>query len=112
HALHVAHVILPARGANHKIDVQRRNAQNILDGRGWHGKVDRYVYTSEVFGGDALELRVVEFIELERDLDAARFGGFLDHAAHFSVADYCYFHDSKTSGSSSRKNSSWSAFTA
>ena len=44
----------------------------LLDTARRRGKIDRHIDAAKILGRDAFEVRVVEFIELQRDLDATR----------------------------------------
>ena len=51
-------------------------------GRG-NREIDRDIDAAEVLRRDALEIRVVELVELERDLEAVLRRELLDQPAHF-----------------------------
>ena len=103
---------VPARCADHEIHAQRRDPLDVSDhGRG-RGKIDRDVDAFEILRRDAFEVRVVEFIQLQRDFDAARARPALRSSGPFCRNRQSRFFISKTSGSSSLKNSVCSASTA
>ena len=86
---------------------------------GGNGEIDGHVDAAEVLRRDAFEIGVVELVELERDREAVLRRELLDQPAHLAVADdgrrvqACTASlRSKTSGSSSAKNSRCSASTA
>src|SRR5581483_7257382 len=111
YAPHAIDLVVPAGRTDDRVHAEFRDALDVADYCSGRGEFDRDIDALEILRRDAFEADVIEFVKFERNFDAARCGERLNHPAHFAVADNRDFH-SKTSGSSSLKNSLWSASTA
>src|SRR5262249_2846453 len=98
----------PARRTDYEAHAQRRDPLDVFHGGVRNGEVDRHVDASEVFGRDAFEAGVIEFVQLQANVGAVRGSELLDELAHLAVTDEGDVHApaaSKTFSSNLEKNS-------
>src|SRR4030095_11535806 len=98
----------------HQIHAQGRNPLDVFHGGRRNRKIDGDVDSAKVSCRDALEVGVIELIQLEHDGPTLRGRKLLDELAHLAIPNQSdiHFAASKTLSSSFLKNSECKAPTA